>query len=206
MNTSVLGNDHPFSPLLQTALTPAFFAGDTLAVAKALLGQHLVCWDTDANDYIICKITETEAYTQDDPSCHAYKGPKGRGKTLFMEPGLAYVYFIYGMYHCLNVVTEPEGRGAAVLFRGLEPIYNPTGRDLNTKGPGRLCKALGLNKDLHNEKPLTEPNRLLFLAPGEAVDETAIITTTRIGISVAQDYPWRFYLKDSKWVSVKAKL
>jgi DNA-3-methyladenine glycosylase len=190
---------------MKKALPSKFFERDTVSVAKALLGKNLLCWHPESQDYVICKITETEAYTQDDPSCHAFKGPKGRGATLFKEPGLAYVYFIYGMYHCLNVVTEPTDRAGAVLFRSLEPVYNPTCLDLNTKGPGRLCRTLGITKTTHNEINLAEENRLLYLTEGESISEDQMITTTRIGISAAQDYPWRFYIKDNPWVSVKAK-
>jgi DNA-3-methyladenine glycosylase len=190
---------------MKSPLSKDFFERDTLIVARELLGKHLLIWDVTSNDYIVCRITETEAYTQDDPSCHALKGPKGRGATLYKEPGIAYVYFIYGMYFCLNVVTEPEGVGGAVLFRSLEPLYNPTGRELNTKGPGRLCKALNITKDTHNEYPLTVVNQKMFIGEGHDIPESNVITTTRIGISLAQDYPWRFYIADTPWISVKAK-
>jgi DNA-3-methyladenine glycosylase len=186
-------------------LSPDFFEQETLVVAKALLGQHLMVWDKQAEDYMVCKIVETEAYTAEDPSCHAYKGAKGRAATLFKAPGLAYVYFIYGMYHCLNVVTEATGKAGAVLFRGVEPIFHPSGAVLNTRGPGRLCKALNITKAEHNEMALTEENECLYLAEGSSVNPSEIVTTTRIGISVAQDYPWRFYLQDNPWVSVKSK-
>lgn len=190
-----------------TLVLPAdFFARDTVTVAQTLLGMHLMCWDEIHQDYLAFRVVETEAYTQDDPSCHAFKGPRGRGVTLYKAPGLAYVYFIYGMYYCLNVVTEPTGRAGAVLFRALEPLHPPTGAAFNTKGPGRLCKALGITKALHNELPLSEINPMLYLAPGDPVPPSQIVTTTRIGISVAQDYPWRFYIQDNPWVSVKANL
>ncbi len=190
---------------MKNLLPNYFFEQDTLTIAKSLLGQHLFSWDEKAQAFIICRIIETEAYTQEDPACHAYKGPTGRAKTLFKAPGLAYVYFIYGMYHCLNVVTEPLGTGGAVLFRALEPIYNPTEQELKTNGPGRLCKALNITKATHNELPLNQINPQLYLAQGENIPAKDIVTTTRIGISVAQDYPWRFYLKDNPWVSVTEK-
>lgn len=188
---------------MKNPLPQAFFARDTVTVARCLLGHHLVCWDETLKDHIVCRIVETEAYTQNDPACHAYRGNKGRGATLYKSPGLSYVYFIYGMYHCLNVVTEPEGQAGAVLLRAVEPVYNPTGRHLKTHGPGRLCKALNITK-AHNELPLTSQNQPLFLAEGNPVADDNVIITTRIGISVAQDYPWRFYLKGNPWVSVPA--
>ncbi len=181
-------------------LSPEFFAQNTLWVAKRLLGKHLMVWDADAHDHIVCRIVETEAYTQNDPACHAHKSTTGRAATLYKEPGLAYVYFIYGMYYCLNVVTEPTGTAGAVLFRALEPVYNPTPRELKTHGPGRLCKALNITKDRHNERLLTDPSQPLYLADGITYPDAQIITTTRIGISQAQEYPWRFYVDQNPWV------
>lgn len=190
---------NPINPILPLPAT--FFARDTITVAQDLLGHWLVS-GYGTPDEVICRIVETEAYTQDDPACHAFKGCTGRAATLFKAPGLAYVYLIYGMYHCLNVVTEPEGQAGAVLFRGLEVVKAPPGTALNTKGPGRLCKALGITKAQHNERPLTETNPTLFLAEGTPVSESERVIATRIGISAAQDYPWRFYILGNPWVSV----
>ena len=186
-------------------LSQDFFAKDTLTVARELLGHHLLMWNDDAGDFIRYRIVETEAYTQEDPSCHAFRGRKGRGAHLYGPPGMSYVYLIYGMYHCLNVVTEPDGRAGAVLFRALEPLDNSAGETRKTHGPGRLCKVLGINTPEHNNLPFYTPDKPFFLSEGEAPAPEQIITTTRIGISIAQDYPWRFYIKDSPWVSVKAK-
>lgn len=183
-------------------LVPEFFAHNTVDVARNLLGKTLMAWQPESQDYLPCRIVETEAYTQNDPACHAFRGNKGRAATLFKQPGLAYVYFIYGMYYCLNVVTEPENTAGAVLFRAVEPLGDAS---LKTNGPGRLCKALGITKALHNEIVLTEENRLLYLGEGEEVPDKSVITTTRIGISTAQEYPWRFYINNNPWVSVKAK-
>lgn len=192
----------------------AFFAQPTLQVARALLGQWLMIQHDSDHPPIVTRIVETEAYTQDDPACHAFKGPTPRAKSLFGPPGLAYVYLIYGMYHCLNVVTAPTGEGGAVLFRALEPVFHPqhpTGFEtlkpaqspLQTHGPGRLCKALGITKALHNELDMTHPQSPLRLLPsGNHLPDKAVMITTRIGISKATDYPWRFYVKDNRWVSV----
>lgn len=199
--------------LIETAMTKdpkkplsvTFFKRDTLQVARELLGHTLVIQHNSGDAPIICKIVETEAYTGDDPACHAFKGPKGRAATLFKTPGLAYVYFIYGMYHCLNVVTEPEGTAGAVLFRALEPVVYPDDDPPRTHGPGRLCKALNITKQAHNEIDLTDASSPLYLAEDQGVNKKQVITTTRIGISQAQDYPWRFLIKDNPWVSVKPK-
>ena len=145
-------------------------------------------------------IVETEAYTQNDPACHAFKGNKGRGATLFMKPGLAYVYFIYGMYYCLNVVTECEGQAGAVLFRALSHNDYPVRAN---SGPGKLCKTLHITKAQHNHIDMTHPDSEIMICPGQMTPEKNVMTTTRIGISQAQDYPWRFYIKDNIDVSRK---
>lgn len=176
-------------------LDEAFFNRSTITVARELLGCSLVHNGMGQ----AFEIVETEAYTQDDPACHGYQRTTGRAATLYKSPGLAYVYLIYGMYHCLNVVTEAEGVGGAVLIRAL------AGSDTHkTHGPGRLTKALGINAS-HNEIDLTSAKSPLYLTGTANQAEREIIQTTRIGIKKAADYPWRFYLGDSPWVSVKAK-
>lgn len=173
-----------------------FYSRNTLEVAKDLLGCKLV--RKDGNKLFSGIIVETEAYTQDDPACHAYRGKTPRAKTLFGKPGLSYVYFIYGMYHCFNVVTEPEETAGAVLIRALEPI-NP---DTGTNGPGKLCKVLNITKEL-NEVDMTAVGSILWIEKGIKIPSSEIITTTRIGIKQATDYPWRFYVKDNPFVSKK---
>jgi DNA-3-methyladenine glycosylase len=148
-------------------------------------------------------IVETEAYTEDDPACHAYGRKEGRAKMLYESPGLAYVYLIYGIHHCLNVVTEAKGTAGAVLFRALEPVDSAR---VSTHGPGRLTKALGITTQAHNGIDLTNPASPYYLAAsGSRPDPDEITTTTRIGISKAVDFPWRFYLTNSPYVSVRAK-
>ncbi len=184
--------------MIQTnILSPTFFAQETLTVARHLLGCYLVVSNNGETEHF--KIVETEAYTQHDPACHAYRRNTGRAATLYKAPGLSYVYLIYGMYHCLNVVTEAEGTAGAVLFRALEP---PAGSSYKTNGPGRLTRALGITKALHHEIPLTSPQSPLYIRPGDPDLSDKIVQTTRIGIKEAQEYPWRFYLKDNPWVSV----
>jgi len=176
-------------------LDETFFNRPTITVARELLGCSLVHNGLEQ----AFEIVETEAYTEDDPACHGYQRKTGRAATLYKSPGLAYVYFIYGMYHCLNVVTEAEGVGGAVLIRAL------AGTDEHrTHGPGRLTKALGINAS-HNEIDLTAADSPLYLTGIASPVERPIIQTTRIGIKKAAEYPWRFYLGDSPWVSVKGK-
>ena len=140
-------------------LTHDFFNGDTVAIAQALLGKYLV--RSRNGELLAGRITETEAYVgRCDKACHAYNYRRTpRTETLFMAPGHAYIYFIYGMYHCLNFVTEPEGEPSAVLLRGLEPAagaetmkhlrfgdapMNAYRRKNFLNGPGKVCKALDL--------------------------------------------------------------
>lgn len=178
-----------------SVLNQDFYNRDTLIVAKDLLGCKL-CRRVNGK-VIKGVIVETEAYTQDDPACHAFRGKTPRAVTLFKQPGIAYVYFIYGMYHCFNVITEPEETAGAVLIRALEPINVE-----NTNGPGKLCRALDITKEL-NELDLTDKKSGLWLESYKKYNESEIVTTTRIGIKQAADYPWRFYVKDNVFVSKK---
>lgn len=164
-------------------LNREFYDRDTLTVAKELLGCKL--YRKIGDKTLGGTIIETEAYTADDPACHAYgKSNSGRAATMFKKPGIAYVYFIYGMYYCLNFVTEKEGTPGAVLIRALD----------NINGPGRLCRALQIDKSL-NEADITTKNSGLWVEAGAIVPPENIITTTRIGIKKAVDYPWRFYIR-----------
>src|SRR5690606_4195867 len=117
-----------------------FYNRNTTVVAKELLGKLLVhCVDGEER---IGKIVEVEAYLgPTDLAAHTSKGNTARTRVMFGPPGYVYVYLIYGMYHCMNVVTEGEGTGTAVLLRALEPVQNVTEK---TKGPGLLCKAMGV--------------------------------------------------------------
>ncbi len=164
-------------------LTRDFFRKPTLTVAQALLGKIIVF----ANHKI--QITETEAYLgEGDPACHASRGLTKRTAVMFGAPGFSYVYFIYGMYHCLNFVTEPKGTPAAVLIRG--------GLDMNSKvlidGPGKLCRHLGITKDMHNSIDVVESKDFYLFDTGI---QPNFIQTPRIGIKLAADKPWRFLVK-----------
>ena len=183
-----------------------FFNRPTLEVARDLIGAYLV--DTRGAEARIVRLVEVEAYIgEDDPACHAAPGPTKRNRIMYGEPGRAYIYLIYGMYHCLNVVTEREGFPAAVLIRGAEPVsgeleINPRkGTRYETNGPGKLCRALNLSLRL-NGLDLTRPP--LYLADSGA-PPGAIATSSRIGITSGLDKRWRFYDPASPYVSQKRK-
>lgn len=176
-------------------LKKGFYKQDTLKVAKELLGCVL-CRQIGGILYK-GKIVETEGYTQEDPACHAYRGVTKRSSTMFEEGGIAYIYFTYGMYHCMNVVTEKQGRGCAVLIRAVEPL---SGNFSNTNGPAKLCRELSITRTL-NGIDITKKGELWIEERFE--NPKKIITTTRVGIKDAVDYPWRFYISDNKWVSKK---
>jgi DNA-3-methyladenine glycosylase len=184
-----------------TLLPADWLQQDTVTLAQALLGQTL--WRTwpDTGRYVLCRIVETEAYTQDDPACHAYQKNRGRAANLYQAPGLAYVYLIYGMYYCLNLVTEPQGQAGAVLFRALEVLdYSPDWPPTRLNGPGKLCRGLGLNTLQHNGLTMVgDKASPLVLGLGQPVPQP--VATTRIGISRAIDWPWRFYDPASTEVS-----
>ena len=161
-------------------LSQAFYHRPTLTVARDLLGQRLRFFDHEL------LITETEAYIgQNDPACHAARGLTPRTRIMFGPPGHAYIYFIYGMYHCLNVVTEEEGVPAAVLIRGAVSADVPYKQ---TNGPGKLCRFLGLDLR-YNAWDLTQGN-VFFLKEGVHVQHFK--QTPRIGIREGQDHLWRF--------------
>lgn len=195
-------------------LTGDFYARDTLTVARALLGQHIVRITPDGAR-LVCRITETEAYIGPiDKACHAYGGRRtARTQTLYARPGTAYIYFIYGMYHCLNFVTEPEGTPCAVLIRGAKAVENGDiiaenrfGRKLAEltayqrrnflNGPGKLCRGLTLTRE-QNGLDLTDPTCPLYVCAGTAPRE--IFIGERIGIDYAQEavhFPWRFWTEE----------
>ncbi len=174
-------------------LSKSFYLKDTVEVAQKLLGCVLFR-ELEGKIYKSI-IVETEAYTQEDAACHAYRGITPRCEVMYGEGGAAYVYFIYGMHYCVNVVTEKKGRGCAVLIRAVEPLNY----EAKTNGPARLCKALNITKEL-NGADLTSKASPVWIEKGEKTD-FEIVTTPRIGIKQNVDYPWRFYIKDNKWVS-----
>lgn len=176
-------------------------------MARSLLGKILVHY-TDKGT-ISGRIVETEAYLCDDPACHASRGMTPRNSAMFGDPGHAYVYFTYGMYHCFNAVTAEQGTGEAVLIRAVEPIKGVGLMEMNrgtdrltnlTSGPGKLCMAFGLNRT-HNGLDLTEGD--LMILDNDPIELQDIVTSTRIGISLAKEDPWRFYISKNPHVSRK---
>jgi DNA-3-methyladenine glycosylase len=153
------------------------------------------------------RIVETEAYDQSDVASHSYRGKTKRAEVMFGKAGHLYVYFTYGMHYCCNVVAGKEGYGAGSLIRAVEPLEGQAamlemrggrgGYNL-TNGPGKLCQAFGIDREL-NGHDLTKSPLKLIIADGPAPQD--IVQTTRIGISRGQDVPWRFYIKDNPYVS-----
>jgi DNA-3-methyladenine glycosylase len=182
-----------------------FLAGDTVKAAQRLLGCLLV--RTINGEQLIGRIVETEAYHQTDAASHSYKGRTPRTDIMFGRAGFLYVYFTYGMHYCMNVVTGAEGEGSAVLIRALEPLegielmqhnrHDLSGVQL-TNGPAKLCQALEVNKTLNGHDLREAPLQLQIRTP---ISSTEIVQTTRIGISRAQDKPWRFYIAGNRYVS-----
>lgn len=187
-----------------------FYDRDTLTVAQELLGCRLV--REVEGEHLVGRITETEAYIgRCDKACHAYGYKRtNRTETLFAQPGTAYLYLIYGMYTCLNFVTEPVGEPAAVLIRSITAIEGEQtmarlrfGRpvaELNAyqrknflNGPGKVCKALNLDRSMNGHDLLTLP---LYVLPRD-IELPAIHCGPRIGVDYAQeakDFPWRFWV------------
>lgn len=183
-------------------LPRSFFARPTVEVARDLLGCRL--HRTVDGEERVARVVETEAYCgTDDLACHASKGRTPRTAPMFGPAGHAYVYFIYGMHHCLNAVTE-GGRGAAVLFRAIEPLAGiPEGR--RTSGPGLLTRALSIDKAL-NEHDLTSGDGLWLEAGDGPVGP--VETGPRIGVDYAGEWagrPWRFWVAGSPWVSARPR-
>jgi DNA-3-methyladenine glycosylase len=176
-------------------------AGPVLDVAPRLLGATL------RNGDVAVRLTEVEAYDgQDDPGSHAYNGMTGRNAVMFGPAGHLYVYFTYGMHYCCNAVCGPEGRASAVLLRAGEVVDGidvargrrpgSTDRDL-ARGPARLCRALGIDRS-HNGADLATGEPTLTL--GEPPDDVS--TGPRVGLRLAADRPWRFWVTGDATVSV----
>lgn len=204
----------------------AFFAGDPVDVARALVGAVLEVVAADGVA-VAGRIVEVEAYGgRDDAASHAAGGPTPRSAIMFGPPGLAYVYFVYGMHHCLNFVTGPAGVAGAVLLRAVEPLRgseamavrralpvgsaggDPAGREL-AGGPGRLCQALGIDLSWNGlpvaarlRRPAGAPGSLRLCAPTGAPPR--IVASPRIGLRRATEVPWRFCDADSRCLSAPA--
>ena len=174
-------------------LPRAFYDRDTILVARELLGKLLIHGDR------IGRIVETEAYLgPHDLAAHSARGLTERTRVMFGPPGFAYVYMIYGMYFCMNVVTQREGHASAVLLRAVEPVKNVAGR---TQGPGLLCKAMHIDKRLNGCDLLSKG---FHIAMGAEEEAFTIIKRPRIGVDYAGSWArrhLRFYIKGSEYVS-----
>lgn len=199
-----------------TPLPREFYAPSAKIVAPLLLGHYLLRRTEEG----LCggEIVETEAYLSDDPACHAYKRETPRNRAMWGEHGRAYVYLIYGYHFCFNAVCQPQGMAEAVLVRALAPTFGreilkekrcvARERDL-TNGPAKFCAAMHIDRTLdgvdicNSESPLfiaRNPQREQFIE-----ENAPLITTTRIGITQAADWPLRFYLDGSEFVSKRLK-
>lgn len=194
----------PADDLTPIRLPRSFYARPTLEVAPDLLGLWLVHEGPAGRR--AGRIVEVEAYVgAEDLACHASRGRTARTSVMFGPAGHAYVYFIYGMHFCFNVVTDAETIGAAVLVRALEPGEGVDGR---VDGPGRLCRSLEIDRR-HNSLDLTDEaggDLWIERRPGPPVG--GIATSPRIGVTYAgewADRPWRFYLPASRHLSVRSR-
>jgi len=201
-------------------LKRAFFEAPPERVAPRLLGKILVC--RSSVGLTVGRIVEVEAYlgphnATPDRAAHSHRGPTPRNQVLFGPPGYAYVYSIYGRYFCMNFSCEKEGLGGGVLLRALEPVAGieqmarrrglqpgAPARDL-TGGPGRLCQALGLNRETHNGLDLLDPDSPLQVRD-DGFRVTRVLVTRRIGIRHAVELPLRFALPGNECVSGPKKM
>ncbi len=160
--------------------------------ARFLVGHCLVRDHPELGE-VRALITEAEAYREDDPASHSYHGRTARTWPMFERPGILYVYLSYGVHHCMNVSAEEEGRGAAVLIRRLVGL--PPHQHLRMLGPGLICRALAIDRSM-NGLDLFDPASPLRLMPNPEREKLApyIQVGERIGIKVAVEKPWRFYI------------
>jgi DNA-3-methyladenine glycosylase len=180
----------------------SFYLNSTIIVAADLIGKYLVRENGKRN--WVGKIVEVEAYIgEDDPACHAFRGLTPRTKVMYGPPGHAYVYFTYGMYFMLNVVTEREGFPAAVLLRALEPVSGFVGKDDRpASGPGKLCKSMKIDKDLNGIS--LQSKQLWIGSASNPKKELEIRWSPRIGVSAGGEKFWRAYLYGNPFVSRKS--
>jgi DNA-3-methyladenine glycosylase len=178
-------------------LTRAFYARDTVVVAKELLGKQLV--HVSGGVERVGVIVEVEAYLgPHDLAAHSAKGLTQRTKVMFGPPGHAYVYMIYGMYFCMNVVTERVGHASAVLIRALEPVRNVDGR---TQGPGLLCRSMHIDRRLNSHDLVSDD---FYIAAMRGAAPPALVSRPRIGVDYAGHWArrlLRFYVKGNSFVS-----
>ncbi|MCG8452574.1 MAG: DNA-3-methyladenine glycosylase [Spirochaetales bacterium] len=193
-----------------------FFLGDTRRIAQQLLGCRLYLGGCEG------RIVETEAYLQNDPASHSFHGKTPRNSAMFGPPGHAYIYQIYGVHYCLNVVTQKEGIGEAILIRGIEPLnglpqlwenrYGTPFPDAEqkhpspslyslTNGPGKICQAFGIQGKERNGTSFDSPDFALSPPWGSFLEK--ISQGPRIGLGPQRnpDAPWRYWITGNPWVS-----
>ena len=180
-------------------LERAFYDRDTIIVARELLGKYLVHLSGGLER--VGRIVEDEAYLgPHDLAAHSAKGLTKRTKVMFGPPGYAYVYLIYGMYYCMNVVTEQEGHASAVLLRAVEPVKNIDGR---TQGPGLLCKAMHIDRRLNGHDLVSDD---FYIADPPEDEPLTIVNRPRVGVAYAKHWQrrlLRFYIKGNPFISRK---
>ncbi|HPO55281.1 MAG: DNA-3-methyladenine glycosylase [Ignavibacteriaceae bacterium] len=204
--------------------SPSFFNREVVSVARDLLGKFFI--KEEKNFLLAGKIVEVEAYDSSDPASHSFNGQTPRNSVMFLRGGHLYVYFIYGVHYCCNVVTGKKGHGAAVLIRALEPVAGIqllSTRRFNTKspspsrlinllnGPAKICSAFSIDK-AHNGLDLlagniyiaSEKSHFPAVSPSPSPENPAdelIVASKRIGITKSTRLLWRFYLKNNIYVS-----
>ncbi len=188
-------------------LPRAFFARPSTTVAPDLLGRVLVRLLPDGSR-LAARLVEVEAYREDDPASHSFRGPTPRNRVMFGRPGHLYVYFTYGMHFCSNVVTGRDGEGSAVLLRAAEPLVGLevmaakrglVEPRLLCSGPARLTQAFGIGRSEDGLDLVRDPG--LFLMAGEPVPPGAIARSTRVGVTVGLERRWRFFERGSLYLS-----
>jgi DNA-3-methyladenine glycosylase len=185
----------------------SIFSLTSLEAAPLLLGCYLIRETPQGR--IKIKIVETEAYHQEDPASHSYRGLTQRTAPMFEAGGRLYVYFTYGMHYCLNIVVGKKGVGEAVLIRAAEPVEGIEIMQANrgitdirnlSSGPGKLAQALGIKDNSLSGKILNKSS-ILLEAPKLQVDPKNIVVAPRVGIKKAVELPWRFYIRNNQFVS-----
>jgi DNA-3-methyladenine glycosylase len=193
-------------------LPRSFYDRPSAEVAADLLGRLLVR-AVPGEPRRVARIVECEAYREDDPASHSHRGRTARNGVMFGPPGHLYVYFTYGMHFCMNVVTEEVGTGSAVLLRAAEPLSGleamAAARGVDEprrlcSGPARLTQAFGVTRE-QDGVDLTRGGGL-FVSAGDPVGAAAVWVGPRIGIRQATERPWRFFIRDSPFVSGPRRL
>lgn len=196
-------------------LPRSFYLRPTLDVARDLPGKYFI--HKTGGKLIVGRIVEVEAYRENDPASHSYRGMTERNKVMFEEGGHLYVYFTYGMHYCANVVTGRKGRGEAVLIRAVEPVEgidvmaknrgilsrsSPFPAPQLTNGPAKVCEAFGITRK-HNGIDLC--GNEMYIAAGPSFPSRnsrfTICPSPRIGIRDAREKKWRFFIRGNRWVS-----